>query len=58
MMYTISDHKPVTGTFDLEVNFRAARHLAAEQPCWATSPNPPALGFNVSRSPGETCRET
>lgn len=52
MMYTISDHKPVTGTFDLEVNYWAARHLAEEQPCWATSPDPRALDFNVSRSPG------
>lgn len=24
MVYSISDHKPVTGTFDLEVNFQAA----------------------------------
>ncbi|XP_039742209.1 inositol polyphosphate 5-phosphatase K isoform X4 [Pteropus medius] len=47
MMYTISDHKPVSGTFDLEVNFWAAWHLAEEQLCWATSPNTPALDSNL-----------
>lgn len=28
MTYSISDHKPVTGTFDLEVNFWASQNLA------------------------------
>lgn len=28
MAYSISDHKPVTGTFDLEVNFWASQNLA------------------------------
>lgn len=51
MLYSVSDHKPVTSTFDLEVNFWAAQHLAEEQPCWATSPDPPALGSHVSRCP-------
>lgn len=37
MVYTISDHKPVTCTFDLEVNLQAAWHLAEPQLCQATS---------------------
>lgn len=28
MTYSISDHKPVTGTFNLEVNFWASQNLA------------------------------
>lgn len=28
MTYTISDHKPVTGTFNLEVNFWTCQNLA------------------------------
>lgn len=59
MMYSISDHKPVTGTFDLEVNGPAAwQHLAEEQPPWAMSPNPPALVAVSADPPGETCGRT
>lgn len=36
MVYTISDHKPVTCTFDLEVDLQAAWQLAEPQLCRAT----------------------
>ena len=57
MVYCISDHKPVTSTFDLEVNFWAAWHLT-EHPCRATSHTLQPWILMSANVPGETCRRT
>lgn len=35
MSYSISDHKPVTGTFELEVSFWVSQNVAEGELCWA-----------------------